>query len=491
MATAMTDQDGKFTFIAAINRYYIVSSSIGYNKFRTADFQLSGTADYQLPDIILTENSKNLKEVSITAAKPILERRAGKLIFNVDASPSAAGLTALELLNKAPGVTIDHNENISLAGKSNVLVTIDGKQTYLSSTEVINLLKSMQSSEIESVEVINNPGSRYDANSTGGIINIKTKKGLSEGFNGNAALSAGFNKYLLTTNTINLNYRQRNFNVFGSYGYNRTEQKRKTDIDRITPGADPLYFTQKNIDHPVINAQNFKIGTDFFLSPKHTIGFLAKGTISHFDQQSSSDVNIGKSFLITDSVIKTPSAISNVRKNFAYNINYKGILDTAGQEISIDADYSTFDGTNNANYINRFYLPNGDFLKDGLIYRSLSPSNIDIKAIKADYTLPINKKVKLETGIKIAGVKSNNNFIYENNVNGSWIFDATKSNQFLYDEKVSAAYATLNITLGKLNIEGGLRAEHTNSTGNSVTTSQLTKKNLYQFLSFPFIKQEY
>jgi len=487
VSTAMTDQNGKFSFTVAPNKYYIVSSSMGYDKVKTAHFQLSANADFQVPAIILKENSKNLNEVSITAAKPVLERRADKLIFNVDASPSAAGLTALELLSKAPGVTIDHNENISLAGKPNVLVTIDGKQTYLSSQEVVNLLKSMQSNEIESLEIINNPGSKYDANSTGGIINIKTKKGVNEGFNGNLALDGGFNKFLMTNNVINLNYRKKVFNVFGSYSYNRIQPEKTMQIDRITPGTNPLYFSQNNKDKPTINAQNFKIGTDFFLSKNHTLGFLAKGNISKVNQKSFSNVNIGRSFEVTDSVLSTSNTAVNDRKNFSYNINYKGLLDTTGQEISVDADYSTFDGSRMANYINTFYMSDGNFLKDGLVYRNNAPTNINIKSIKIDYTLPINQRFKLDAGVKIASVKSDNDYVYENNIKGDWIFDTTKSNRFLYDEKVSAAYAILNITLGKIAIQGGLRAEHTNSTGNSLTTNQLTKKkytNLFPSLLF-------
>ncbi|MET4137996.1 TonB-dependent receptor [Pedobacter sp. UYP1] len=476
VTTAMTDLDGKFSFLAVPDKYYITCSSIGYYKVKTAVFQLSGNSAFQLPAITLREHSKKLGEISITASKPVLERKADKIILNVDAISSAAGLNALELLNKAPGVNIDQNENISLAGKSNVLITIDGKQTYLAASDVANLLKSMQSNEIESLEIINNPGSAYDANSTGGIINIKTKKGLAEGFNGNAALSVGFNKYLLTTNSINLNYRKKKYNVFGSYGYNRNKQDRNTSIKRITPGVNPLSFDQKNLDKPIIDAQNFKIGTDYFLTRNHTIGFLIKGTLTDIAQNSLSRVNIGKSYEATDSVLITPSNAAAKRKNFSYNLNYKGILDTAGQEITIDADYSTFEVSNNSSYTNLFYLPNGDFLKNGLIYKNDAPSEIHIKAVKADYILPINKKIMLNTGVKISGVKSDNNYVYENNINGNWIFDETKSNQFIYEEKIGAAYATLNFTLGKTSIQSGLRVEHTVSSGNSVTTKQVNEK---------------
>jgi len=477
VASAMTDDDGKFSFSATPGNYYIVSTSIGYNKVKTAPFQLKGPLGFQVPAITLKENSNQLNEVSITAAKPVLERRADKLIFNIDATPSAAGLTALEVLRKAPGVTVDHNENISLAGKSNVLVTIDGKQTYLSGAEVVNLMKSMQSSEIESIEIINNPGSRYEANSTGGIINIKTKKSKTEGFNGNVALGGGFNKYVLTNNSINMNYRKKGFNVFGSYGYNTRKYEEKLEINRVTPGAsDQQYFNQNSTENSNNKSHNFKIGSDFFLSPNHTLGFLVKGNLNDRNEDGFSESVIGRSFEVADSILRTPSTNTGTRKNYSYNINYKGILDTAGQELSVDADYSTFDGTNDASYINRFFLPNGSFFKNGQIYRNFSPSDINIKAIKADYTLPLNKKIKLDAGVKFASVKSDNNYTFENNIAENWVLDETQSNRFQYEEEVSAAYTTLSVTLGKTALQAGLRAEHTSSTGNSITTNQKTER---------------
>jgi outer membrane receptor protein involved in Fe transport len=477
ISTAMTDDSGKFSISALPGSYYILSTSVGYNKVKTAIFDLHGTAPYLLPFITLKENSKQLNEVNITAAKPVLERRADKLIFNIEATPSAAGLNALELMRKAPGVTVDYNENISLAGKGNVLVTIDGKQTYLSGTEVSNLLKSMQSSEIESIEIINNPGSRYEANSTGGIINIKTKKSKSEGFNGNLSLSGGFNRHLMTANSVNLNYRKKAFNLFGTYGYNTQKYGQTLTINRVTAiGGKPLYFRQRTIDTSKNESNNFKIGSDFFLSKNHTLGFLVKGNLYNRHQDSHSNIAIGDAINTPDSVLVTPSNNSVDRKSFSYNLNYKGVLDTAGQELTIDADYSTYNSKNNALYVNTFYLPDGRFLKNGQIYRNYAPSDIKIKAIKADYTLPFSKKVKLDAGLKISDVKSDNNYIYENEINSAWVYDNTKSNRFEYDERVNAAYTTLSFNLDKTNIQAGLRAEQTHSTGTSITTGEETER---------------
>jgi outer membrane receptor protein involved in Fe transport len=475
VSSAMTDLNGQFSFAVAPGNYYILSSSVGYNKVKTANFALNGQP-YQVPAILLKENSKALNEVNVTAAKPVLERRADKLIFNVDATPSAAGLTGLEVLRKAPGVVVDYNENISLSGKSNVLVTIDGKQTYLSGTEVVALLKSMPSSQIESIEIITNPGSRYEANSTGGIINIKTKKSKTEGFNGNVALTAGFNKKASSDNAVSVNYRRKAFNVFGTYGYNYRFREQDLEINRISSGSEQLYFRQKSRDTTTNSSNNFKIGADFFLSPNHTVGFMAKGNIGNQEQNGYSRSIIGNSFETADSLLRTSTLNPFGRKNYAYNLNYKGVLDTAGQELTIDADYSTFDGDDDAISTNRFFLPNGTFFKDGDIYRTFAPSTIDIKAIKADYTLPLNKKFKLDAGVKVAHVKSDNNYLFENSENGNWVHDAGRSNHFKYDEQVNAAYATLNATLGKTTFQAGLRIENTSSKGNSLTTNVVTER---------------
>jgi outer membrane receptor protein involved in Fe transport len=492
VSTAMTNENGQYNFKTKSGSYYIVATSMGYNKVNSKPIKLNGEKNFSVPAIQLKETANNLNEVVVTADRPVLERKADKLVFNLDATPSAAGLNALEALRKAPGVVVDHNENISLSGKSNVLVTIDGKQTYLSQEEVVNLLKSMQSSEIESIEIMNNPGARYEANSTGGVINIKTKKSKADGFNGNLTLGAGYNKRASSNNNISLNYRKNFFNTFGSYGYNTNKWEQNLMIDRVTPNeANKLYFSQRNTDTSSNKSHNFKVGTDFFLSPKHTVGLLVKGNIYNREENSFSRTNIGSSLGQTDSILRTPSHNEGARKNFSYNLNYKGVLDTAGQELTIDADYSTFDGDNDALYRNRFFRPDGTFFKNGQIYRSFAPSDINIKAIKADYVLPLNKKLKLEAGLKYADVESDNNFIFENQVADGWLGDPNRSNRFKYSEEVSAAYTTFSATLGKLSVQAGLRAERTHSTGTSVTMNEEIDRKYTNLFPSVFVSQNF
>ncbi len=492
VSSAITNEDGKYNLHAKSGSYYIVATSIGYNKIGSRPLTLNGEKTYTVPAITLSETAKNLNEVVITSARPVLERKADKLIFNIDATPSAAGLNALEVLKKAPGVVVDHNENISLSGKSNVLVTLDGKQTYLSQEEVVNLLKSMNSSEIESIEIMNNPGARYEANATGGVINIKTKKSKADGFNGNVALGGGYNRRMSSNNSVNLNYRKNIFNAFGSYSYNSNKWLQAMKIDRVTPNAEnKLYFSQTTNDTSTNNSHNFKVGTDFFLSPKHTVGFLVKGNMYDRSENSFSRTNIGSSFGQTDSILRTPSTNQSDRKNFSYNLNYKGVLDTAGQELTIDADYSTFDGTTDAFYLNRFFRPDGSYLKNGQIYRSFAPSEINIKAIKADYVLPLSKTLKLEAGLKYADVESDNNFIFENQAGTGWSLDPNRSNRFMYSEEVSAAYTTFSATLGKLSVQAGLRAEKTHSIGTSVTLDEEIDRKYTNLFPSVFVSQNF
>ncbi len=492
VSTAMTNENGKYNFKTKSGSYYIIATSMGYNKVKSSTIKINGEKLFTVPVLKLIETSKNLNEVVVSASRPVLERKADKLVFNLDATPSAAGLNALEALKKAPGVVVDHNENISLSGKSNVLVTIDGKQTYLSQEEVVNLLKSMQSSEIESIEIMNNPGARYEANSTGGVINIKTKKSKADGFNGNVTIGAGYNKRISSNNNLNLNYRKNFYNIFGSYSYNVNKWEEHLQIDRVTPNKDnKLYFSQRNIDTSTNKSHNYKAGTDFFLSPKHTLGFLVKGNINNREEHSFSRTNIGSNPGQVDSILRTPSTNGGTRKNFSYNLNYKGVIDTAGQELTVDADYSTYDGDNGALYRNRFFRPDGTFFKDGQIYRNFTPSEINIKALKADYVLPLSKTLKLEAGLKYADVESDNNFIFENQVGTGWSGDPNRSNQFKYSEEVSAAYSTLSVTLGKLSVQAGLRAERTHSTGTSVTLNEEIDRKYTSLFPSVFISRNF
>jgi hypothetical protein len=218
---AVTDTTGNYSF-NGINpgNYFIQVSAINYSQYSSDAFELTiGSTLKEIDAIVLKESTKNLGGVIVTAKKPLIEQKIDRMIVNVDASITNVGSTALEVLEKSPGVTIDKDGNIGLKGKPNVTIMIDGKPSYLSGAELANLLSNMNSNQLSQIEIMTNPSSKYDAAGNAGVINIKTKKSLTQGFNASVTLNYGQGVYPKINNSIMLNYRSTKFNAFLNYGY--------------------------------------------------------------------------------------------------------------------------------------------------------------------------------------------------------------------------------------------------------------------------------
>ncbi len=489
--TAMTDAGGKFLFQNVnAGSYFIKTNMMGFVNGRTSPFNLTtANPTHNLADIKLKANSKTLNTISVTTTKPLIERKTDKLVMNVENSTVAVGTTALELLQKAPGVTVDQNDRISMQGKQGVLILLDGKQTYMSGADVANLLRNMQSEQIENIELITNPSSKYDASGNSGIINIRTKKSKNGGTNGSVNLVAGYGKNFRGNAGINLNHRTQKLNVFGNYNYGQNRRDNLITIDRISNGTPDTYFMQQGDNFRKGNNNNFKAGVDFFLNKNNTLGFLATGYFNSGNELNNNKTVIGPSFSAIDSTLTAISTQKNRYNNVSYNLNYKSILDTAGQELSIDLDYSKFNGDDNSNYDNTYRYANGSLIRPTEFTRNGTPSKIDIKAFKLDYTLPINKTMRIEAGAKSSWVKTDNDLIAELYKNNNWQNDTRRSNRFVYDENVNAVYANVNKQFKNTSVQLGLRMEQTNSTGNLITTNNVVKRSYWDFFPTLFVQQ--
>ena len=230
-----------------------------------------------------------MQEVTVTAKKPFIETKIDKTVVNVDASPTSAGSTALDILEKSPGITVDNDGNISLRGKQGVIVMMDGKQTYLSATDLANLLRNMPASALDQIEIMTNPSSKYDASGNSGIINIKTKKGKNNGFNGSIMLGATTSIYKpdeafymipKTQNSFNFNWRKNKINFFGNYnpnafrGMNRlTLDSRFLDDNNNTTGYN---FTETRFKFGN-NNHTLKLGLDWYADKKNIFGIVVSG----------------------------------------------------------------------------------------------------------------------------------------------------------------------------------------------------------------------
>ncbi len=502
----ISDARGVYQFEnVPVGNYRVAGQQVGYRKTYSQPI----TIDEQhptiaLPMLTLPQETRQLAEVQVVAKKPFIEQQVDKMVLNVENSIVSSGSTALEVLEKAPGVTIDRqNDQIKLRGKSGVVVYIDGKPSYLSETEVSNLLKSTPSDNIASIEIITQPGAKYDAAGNSGIINIKFKRNKNFGTNGSMTLGTGYGwAYDLDGNLVNrpkvngslsLNHREGKLNVFGTVSAFEWQSFQSNTISRAIPyNGQVTYFDQSSFRPINRNGLNYRAGIDYFLTKKTTIGLLVNGFTNNGGENG-----LNRSVLSdqTGLVTSRPSTTTNGRNqllNLATNLNIKHAFDDKGHEWTADLDRVRYNGRNN-NLLNTVYV-NGQNqpTRTDQTLRTTMPSVIDIWAIKTDYVHPLAKGAKLEAGLKSAFVHSDNNSVYDTlqAENQVWQHDAGRSNQFQYAENVNAGYVNYSGAIGKkLKVQVGLRAEHTHSSGYSVTLDQRVTRDYLNLFPTLFLSQ--
>lgn len=490
---SITDDNGSYLFERLPEGQYLVAfNMMGYNRVFKGPYTINAThKNYNIDNVELIPSSKQLNSVNIVARKPLVERQIDKTVLNVENSVLAAGNTALEILEKAPGVSVDKDGNVSLRGKTGVTVMLDGKPTYLSSEQLANLLRSTEGNAIQSIELITNPSAKYDAAGNSGIINIKLKKNRNYGTNGSLTAGAGYGKYYKANGGLSLNHREKKFNAFGEFNFGKNKRFHNLDIDRVNNTAtDQTFFRQTSAQIGQRQNYNYKAGIDYFINDKNTIGVAVNGYRATGDNNDTKVVTlIGSQPFKTDSSVVASNPNQYKYTGITYNVNYKGTIDTAGQEISADADYSRYNGLQNSNYNNTYLNADGQPSKAPYIFRNRTPSLVKIWAGKVDYTLPINKKMKLETGLKSSKVSTDNVSSFENFLNNNWQNDLTRSDHFIYDENINAGYVNLNREFKGLTVQLGLRAEQTNSKGNSVSKQQISDRHYFDLFPSVFVNR--
>lgn len=461
--------DGQFEFSGIPSgRYFIYISHIGYVPASSAIFQVQEDGTTQVPPIRLKRTSGNLKEAVVSTHRPIVEVRPDKIILNVEGSINSVGQDVLELLRKAPGVTVDKDNNLSVNGKNGVQVFIDGRPTYLSSTELSEYLKTIQSSSVEAIEIIGNPSARYEAAGNAGIIDIRLKKNKAFGTNG--TVSAGYNigTYSKYNGALSLNHRDAHINLFGNYSFNHALNE--THATQYRTQLDTL-FLQNSVFRSDNNSHNFKAGLDWFLTPKSTLGVILSGVISDYGIRTNSLTPI--SYIPTgavDRILEANNRTDGKRNNGNANLNYR-YADSSGREWTIDGNYGLYYIRSDQWQPNNYFEPTGHFLLYSNVYNILSPTDIHIYSFKTDYEQNWGKG-RLGFGSKISYVTSGNDFAEYNVYGPTKVLDTLGSNNFTYRENINAAYVNYNRSLSGWTFQVGLRAENTNAKGTSTGYKQ-------------------
>ncbi|MGB8191413.1 MAG: TonB-dependent receptor [Chitinophagaceae bacterium] len=429
--------------------------------------------------------SKELATVTVTGKRPLIEQKIDRTIVNVEALVSNTGTTALDVLENSPGITVDREGNISLKGKEGVLVLVDGRPTQLSGPDLANLLRNMSSSQMDQVEIMTNPPARYDASGTAGVINIKTKKILTAGSNGSATVSYLQGKYPKTNEGFNFNRRSNKVNLFTnlSHGYRSSFSNLQIKRNIINANTDALenFFDQKANRIMNGNSYNAKLGMDYFVSKRTTVGIVLNAAYNPAEMHNKGVTSIFTPAKELERI--TNATVDNDMhwKNFNTNLNFRTLLDKKGKELTSDVDFTSYGSTTRQFMINSYFDEMGDPLVKADTLLGKLPQDIKIYSGRLDYLHPLNKTSRFEAGIKSSLVRTDNNAAYDSIQNGNAVHDYGRSNHFKYEENINAAYANLSTSLSKkLSAQFGLRLENTNANGLVLNTGEKFSRHYTQ-----------
>lgn len=480
---AVTQKNGDFSFSnVAAGTYFVKIEQIGFDNYRSPEIVIAD-ASITLPSITLNEKTNQLSEITVESKKPMIQVLADKTVFNVQNTINATGSSGLDLLRKAPGIVIDNNDNLIVEGKTGVLIYIDGKQSYLGGTDLTNYLKTLQANDIDSVEIITQPSSKFDAAGNAGIVNIKLKRNKNFGTNGSASAGVNVGKWATSVNSLSLNNRNKKSNIYGNYSNRFGQNYNFIDINREQGNN---LFDSKSRTTNAPNANNVKLGYDYYANAKNTFGMIVTGNFNNSYSNATTRTQIRQlGSIVNDSILKAQSNGHTKTYNLYSNLNYK-YADTTGVSLNLDLDYGKYGNKENK------YQPNAYFLNDETTLLSEANTlqdtkvDVDIATFKADYEQYLWKKIgKLALGFKTSFVKTDNTLDFYNVTGGMNALNPNRSNQFVYEENVNAGYINYNLTVRKFNLQAGLRAENTVSDGQLyalvAANNQQVKRNYTDF----------
>ena len=490
MTGVISNDNGKFLIqnITA-GSYILCVSFLGYEKeYRNVNLPEQN----DLGEIRLRENANALNEVIITGTRPLMVIRADRYIVNVSGNIQSAGRNATDILRNTPGLIVDNNGDISMMGKG-VQVWIDGRPSNMSGEQLKAFLNSMQGGEIDRIEVVTNPSSRYEAEGSGGIIDIKTQKGLQFGLNG--ILTTGYQQGRVDRENagVNMNWRREYFNIFGNYSINRNNlwnylnqnnliqtQEGKIRLDQNT--------TVQNAKAGIRNS--LRAGMDYFLNSNNIIGIIVNAYNS-----DDGIVNIKGVTDISPAYDGVNySTANNIKTNnsdgIQVNMNYQSTFAKIGRQLNLDIDVARFNSSPLQQNVNKYYDINNTMIGNVEQFSNANPQTIDVYSAKLDYTEPIWKDTRMEIGAKISQSTTDNDLKYEEFIGNVGKQDIGRNNRFIYNEQIRATYININQQIGKFNLQAGFRGEYTYSKGEQKTTNVVndtTYFNLFPtfFINYP------
>ena len=467
----VTDDQGKFEFRKIDNGAYLLAATgVGFKKYISIPLTISDQhSSIRLPAIILQRTGANtLKEVAVTAKKPLVEEQLDRTVVNVESMIGNAGSSALDVLAKSPGVTVGSDGSIALNG-SGTTVLIDGRPTYLSASDLAAYLRSVPAGVLDKVELMTNPPSKYDA-AGATVINIRLKKNRMAGFTGN--LSIGYNQgsYGRSNDALNLNYHNSKITLFANLGYSLYKNYSDESYQRYFYNEDGSLNNAVLMDtryKTTSNAWNGKLGMDFAATANTNFGFVLTGNTRPSNDRLSYISNSYDGSMHLDSMGLGYTSGDYHWKNLGANLNLQHRMGKEGREIDADLDYINYNSNGNKYSPNYVTSPDGTQTSQ-LDFQYRTPADIHIYSAKTDYTHPLKGRVKLEAGLKYSYVNTDIATDYYDISGNIPLPDYGQTDHFIYKERIAAAYTTFGKEWRRLSAQIGARIENTRSEGHQV-----------------------
>lgn len=460
-----TDESGVFNIrgIQAGN-YFLSATFVGSKDFRKENITLNANQQLDLGVLTMESAAVDLEEATVTASRVMVEVKPDRTVFNVDGTINSAGSDAFNLLRKAPGVLVDNNNGITVLGRSGVLVYQDGKRLPITGEELANYLQNIPAEQIDRIDIITNPGAKYEAEGNAGIIDIRLKKAENQGANGTINGSFSQGRYGRGNIGASGNYRNKWMNLFATAGYYNGEGWNRMRFRSFQNGL----FLNENVEMThAYRGYNARLGADFFVSDKHTIGFLVNSNDGVNSNANDGRIEISQvdDIFAIDSILVSENSADGTNQQQTFNLNYR-YDNKDGMVLNVDADYGIYSRTSQRLQPNLYYDPTETFLLSEVINAFDTPTDISIATFKVDFEEEVWGG-KLGLGTKLSRVLSDNTFLFFDVIEGNQVQNDFRSNQFEYEENVYAGYINYARPIGeKWNFSAGLRAEQTDATGN-------------------------
>lgn len=475
----ITDDKGHFAIdgIAAGN-YLVRITYVGYEPSFNGPFAITPESpSVALGDIALRNAPQTLEAVTVSAQRALIERQPDRLVMNLGNSILTKGATADQVLKMAPLVSSGQDGNITLRGKPNVMILLDGKT--VPGATLSTVLQNLSAEEIEKLEIITNPSARYEAAASGGVINIITKKGLQDGLNGTYRLNASQGMYARLFTGTSLNYRKGKLNAYGDLNYAGGQNFSNQVYWRNFPAMSSTIENNTNT-LTGYHTPSARVGLDYRFNPRHSAGFSVDGYFSdrNTDLRTRSLFSSGQP--PPDSSMRATNDGLSRYNLYNFSVNYKGRLDEKGSELSFIGTHSLYGQDTRQTLRYQTERGDGQPLSGGQTLGMNFPSDVNITIAQTDYSLPVGEKLKLEAGLKYTGIRITSRFDQAFSSPGEGEPEQLQVNSG-YNEHVAAAYLHGQLSLGQLTLQAGIRGESSNTA--VVDTLQRNFFNLFPSVS--------